>query len=129
MRHRVRLHAGPAAASSTASASPPEPELESPPPHGDGQAQPHYLCKQPRVTSTEHSLRRARRIPGVCHMPALKIRRLTPQWFGAWVRVTRRRYGTSPRPARKGEIRVSPGRKRVRLYREIMELVLMSVRE
>lgn len=39
--------------------------------------------------------------------------------------------GTETRdpPARKGEIRVSPGRKRVRQYCEIMELVLMSVRE
>ena len=32
-------------------------------------------------------------------------------------------------PARKGEIRVGPGRKRVRQYREIMQMVLMSVRE
>ena len=62
-------------------------------------------------------------------MPALKIRRVTPQLFGAWVRATRRRYGNSRCPARKGEIRVSPGRKRLRQYCEIMQLVLMSVRE
>ena len=62
-------------------------------------------------------------------MPALKIRRVTPQLFGAWVRATRRRYRNSRCPARKGEIRVGPGRKRLRQYREIMQLVLMSVGE
>jgi hypothetical protein len=128
MRHRVRFHPGTPALPPLPPLRP-EPELECSPPHA--------TVKLNHTTSASNHTSRRRNI--VCDVPVESLEFVTGQHLrSAGHAAVVRRVGSCYKNAirklathqpEKAKFVLAQGRKRLRQYCEIMQLVLMSVRE